>query len=120
MAPFSNPYLSQRFRALIWACLDFELIRSAIFFAERYFYIDPENHDARHLYALALMRSSQKLSALHLVDLPSEARCGSCVEIYVQCCDALGRYRQGREALEACLNNGGMLENGESKIIDPL
>lgn len=117
MAPISNPYLSQRFRSLIWSCFDFDLLRTATFFAERYFYVDQENHEARHLFALALMRSGQKLSALHLVDLPNEARCGSCIEIYVQCCDALGRHRQGREALEAYLNNGGLTDNGRGSII---
>ncbi|KAF8590524.1 TPR-like protein [Ramaria rubella] len=107
MTSISNPYLSQRFRTLIWSCLDFELLRTATFFAERYFYVDQENHEARHLFATALLKSGQTQSALHLVDLPAEARCSSCVEIYAQCCNTLGRYRNGREALEMCISDGG-------------
>lgn len=107
MSSISNPYLSQRFRTLIWSCLDLELLRTATFFAERYFYVDQDNHEARHLFALALLKSGQAHSALHLVDLPIEARCSSCVETYAQCCNALGRYRQGHEALDMCTDNGG-------------
>ena len=119
MASISNPYLSQRFRSLIWSCLDFDLLRTATFFAERYFYVDQDNHEARHLFALALLKSGQAQSALHLVDLPAEARCSSCVEIYAQCCNTLGRYRQGREALEMCINNGGPSDLGAYATVVP-
>ena len=112
MAPISNPYLSQRFRSLIWSCLDFDILRTAIFYAERYFYVDQSNHEARHLFALALLKSGQKLSALRLVDLPDETCCSSCVEIYAQCCNALGRYTQGRDALKKCLDMGGPSDLG--------
>lgn len=107
MASISNPYLSQRFRTLVWWYLDFDLVKTATFFAERYFYVDQDNHEARHLYATSLFRSGQTQSALYLVDLPREVRCSVCVELYVQCCNKLGRYRQGREALESCLSTGG-------------
>lgn len=112
MTSISNPYLSQRFRSLIWSCLDVDLVKTATFYAERYFFVDQENHEARHLYATSLLRSGQTQSALYLVDLPQESRCSVCVELYVQCCNKLGRYRQGREALEACLNSGGPSDLG--------
>lgn len=116
MASISNPYLSQRFRSLIWSCLDFELLKTATFFSERYFYVDQDNHEARHLFATALLKSGQMLSALHLVDLPTELRCHGCIEIYAQCCHFLGRYRQGREALEKSFDTGGPSDQGEPKL----
>ncbi|KIJ32451.1 hypothetical protein M422DRAFT_783439 [Sphaerobolus stellatus SS14] len=119
MASISNRYLSQRFRPLIWSCLDFDLLRTATFFAERYFYIDQENHEARHLFALTLLKSEQKLSALHLVDLLHPS-CPSCIEIYAQCCNALGRYIQGREALRKCLQMGGPSDLGPHRESKPV
>jgi len=117
MTSISNPYLSQRFRSLIWSCLDFELLKTAAFFAERYFYVDQDNHEARHLFATALLKSGQMLSALHLVDLPAESRCHGCIEIYAQCCQKLGRYRQGREALEKSIDTGGPSDLGVPKLL---
>lgn len=97
------PQLCQRFQALVWSCLDSDLTKSAIFYAEKYFTIDENNHDARHLYATALLRESQPFSALHLVDIPADARCSGCLEIKAKCCTLLGRHRQARDALEETL-----------------
>ncbi|KAH9977216.1 TPR-like protein [Lactifluus volemus] len=98
-------YLSKHFNTLIWACLDTDLHKSAIFYAERYFALDHGNHDARHLYATAMLRANQPHSALHLVNLPQDQRCNGCFEIKAKCCSALGRHRQAREALEDILKN---------------
>lgn len=95
--------LSEQFNSLIWSCLDAELYRSAVFYAERYFVNDPTNHDARHLYATALLRAGQPHSANHLVKQASESRCGGCLEIKARCCTALGRYRQAQAALQDSL-----------------
>ena len=103
--PTYLPYLFKRFSSLIWACLDAELYKSAIFYAERYFALDHENHDARHLYANAMLRANQPHSALHLVNLPQDQRCNGCLEIKSKCCSTLGRHRQAREALEDILKN---------------
>ena len=105
--PTFLPYLSRRFNTLIWACLDADLHKSAIFYAERYFALDHGNHDARHLYATAMLRANQPHSALHLVNLPlpPDQRCNGCFEIKAKCCSTLGRHRQAREALEDILKN---------------
>ncbi|KAI0290448.1 TPR-like protein [Russula brevipes] len=96
--PTYLPYLFKRFNSLIWACLDADLHKSAIFYAERYFALDHGNHDARHLYANVMLRANQPHSALHL-------RCNGCLEIKAKCCSTLGRHRQAREALEDILKN---------------
>lgn len=104
-APASLPCLAQRFQALVWSCIDCELNRSAVFFAERYFALNQQSHDARHLYATALLREGQPYSALCLVNLNREQQCSGCLEIKGRCCTVLGRYRQAREALEECMKD---------------
>ncbi|KAI0303421.1 hypothetical protein B0F90DRAFT_1370535 [Multifurca ochricompacta] len=103
--PTFLPYLSKRFNSLIWACLDADLHKSAIFYAERYFALDHGNHDARHLYATVMLRANQPHSALHLVNLPPDQHCNGCLEIKSKCCSTLGRNRQAREALDDILKN---------------
>jgi anaphase-promoting complex subunit 3 len=103
--PTYLPYLFKRFNTLIWACLDADLHKSAVFYAERYFALDHGNHDARHLYANVMLRANQPHSALHLVNLPQDLRCNGCLEIKAKCCSTLGRHRQAREALEDVLKN---------------
>ncbi|KAI0062242.1 TPR-like protein [Artomyces pyxidatus] len=103
--PTFLPLLSQRFSALVWSCLDADLFKTAVFYAERYFALDTENHDARHLYATAMLRAGQPHSALHLVNMPPDHRCSGCSEIKAKCCSALGRHRQAREALEESLKD---------------
>ncbi|KAI6166981.1 TPR-like protein [Pisolithus thermaeus] len=105
----SSPLIGQRFQSLIWTCLDLELARSALFYAERYYALDMDNHDARHLYATALLRSRRPHSALKVVSDPEQTRCNGCLEIRAECYSALGRHRQAREALEARLQDSGDL-----------
>ncbi|KAI1787926.1 protein prenylyltransferase [Ganoderma leucocontextum] len=100
-----TPQLCQRYSSLVWHFLDADLHKSALFYAERYFVLDPKNHDARHLYATALLQAGQPHSAHKLVNLPADNRCTGCVGIIAKCCAAMGRHRQAREALEACLRD---------------
>ncbi|KAK0197270.1 hypothetical protein F5146DRAFT_1014772 [Armillaria mellea] len=104
-SPAFQAQVSQRFQALIWACLDSDLTRSAVFYAERYFAINTPTHDARHLYATALLREGQTYSALAIVNIARQQQCSGCLEIKAKCCTALGRYRQAREALEETLQD---------------
>ncbi|PCH38327.1 TPR-like protein [Wolfiporia cocos MD-104 SS10] len=100
-----SPHLCQRFSTLVWSCLDADLHKSALFYAERYFALDTSNHDARHLYATALLRSGQPHSAFFFVNLPVQSCCSGCLEIKAKCCSALGRHREAREALEESLQD---------------
>ncbi|KAG1756463.1 uncharacterized protein EDB91DRAFT_1092788 [Suillus paluster] len=104
-SPAFLPQIAQRFQTLIWTCLDFDLVRSAVFYAERYLVIDENNHDARHLYATALLRSGQPHSGLQLVSGVQQSRCSGCLEIKGKCCAALGRHRLAREAFDASLQD---------------
>jgi anaphase-promoting complex subunit 3 len=101
----TSPHVGHRFQALIWTCLDYDLVQSAVFYAERYHVMDEQNHDARHLYATALLRARQPHSALYIVSSTEQAKCSGCLEIKGQCCMALSRYRQAHEALEAALED---------------
>lgn len=98
--PSFFPALAARFTALIWSLLDAGLAKSGLFYAERYFALDDTNHDARHLYATALLRALQTHSALFLVNHREDAvPCRACYEIKAQCCEKLGRHRQAHQAL---------------------
>lgn len=103
MNPPSSHYLGIRLRSLIWSCLDCDLIRSAIFFAERYYCVDPQNHQAIHLYANTLFRGGHTHSALNVVN---DMTCWGCVEVYSRCCNALGRFRDGQVALSRIMDGG--------------
>lgn len=111
------PYLRQRFHTLVWSCLDSDLAKSAVFYAERYYAMDQQNHDARHLYATSLLRAGQTYSAMFLVNLPAEVRCSGCFEIKARCCTALGRHRQAREALEETLQDATYTRTGSASDI---
>ncbi|KAF8320406.1 TPR-like protein [Clavulina sp. PMI_390] len=97
-------YVALRLRTLIWSCLDCDLISSALFFSERYFCIDPENHEARHLFATSLLKAGQVHSALHRVQ---DQNCSGCSRIYSDCCAQLGRFREAEEAMRRCMNKDG-------------
>ncbi|KIY51024.1 TPR-like protein [Fistulina hepatica ATCC 64428] len=96
----SNSHLAQQFQSLIWSCLDADLTRSAIFYAERYFATDQNSHDARHIYATALLRDGDVYPALRLVTTPPDRACYLCLDIKAKCCTKLGRQRQARDAIE--------------------
>ena len=108
MPPDHKQIKHEIWRQHIYGCLDVELYRSAVFYAERYFAIfrdSPEardSHEARHIYATTLLRSGQPHSAFHLVNLPKDQACNVCYEVKAKCCTALGRHRKAREALEQC------------------
>lgn len=104
-SPSFASYVPGRFQALIWSCLDASLPKSAVFYAERYFSLDRTNHDARHLYATALLRCGQTHSAMGLVNVASDQRCSGCSVVKAECCTKLGRHSQAGEALEESLTD---------------
>ncbi|KAF8212407.1 hypothetical protein K438DRAFT_1806461 [Mycena galopus ATCC 62051] len=113
-APSFQPYLSQRFQTLIWSCLDSDLTKTAVFYAERYFAMEPQSHEARHLYATALLLQGQPHSALTLVKVPREQQCIGCLELKAKCCTALGRHRQAKEALEESLRDANLASSASA------
>lgn len=103
--------LSQRYQTLIWFCLDCDLARTAVFYAERYFSIH-QIHASRHLYALSLLRLGQTYPALALVTMPEAKTCSGCLELKAKCCTALGRFRQAAEALNDAMQHSSYNANG--------
>lgn len=101
-APFDTQ-LSLRFQSVIWSCLDAELTRTAVFYAERFYIASGGSHVSRHLCALALLKEGQTYSALHYVNIEAGQQCSGCLELKAKCCTALGRFRQASEALEASM-----------------
>ncbi|KZT52482.1 TPR-like protein [Calocera cornea HHB12733] len=101
--------LQVRLRSLAWYCLDEDLNRSAVFYAERLYCLDPSNHDSRHLYATAMLRNGQTPSAAYVV---TNLDCLECTRIYARCCEVQGRNRLGRDALEESLRRNGTASLG--------
>ncbi|PPQ68934.1 hypothetical protein CVT25_009028 [Psilocybe cyanescens] len=108
------PHLRQRFQSLVWSCLDSDLTKTAVFYAERHFAMDRTNHESRHLYATALLREGQTHSALHLVNGAQDELCTGCMEIKANCSIKLGRHRQAREALENTLHDTNYVSSASS------
>lgn len=106
--------LAKKYRQLVWSSLDCDLPKTALFYAERYFYSSQQsNHDARHLLAETMMRCGQVHSAQNVV---KDMGCAGCAEILSQCCTKLGRYRQAEDALRATFTKGRLPEvPGESE-----
>jgi anaphase-promoting complex subunit 3 len=98
-------------------CLDSDLTRTAVFYAERYYAMDQSNHDACHLYATALLREGQTHSAMHIVANANDSLCSGCLEIKSKCLGVLGRHREARDALEQTLQDAGYTPTGS--FLDP-
>ncbi|KAI0831089.1 protein prenylyltransferase [Trametes gibbosa] len=110
VTPISPPI---RYDTLIWSLVDAGLHKSALFYAERYFVENVENHDAQHLYATVLIEAGQPHSAHRIINVPTarrDERCIGCLNILAKCSMQLGRHRQAREAFEACLQEMQALE----------
>jgi len=107
-------HLATCYTNIIWMCLDSELVQSAVFFAERYYALDHNNHDARHIFVTALLRAGRKNSALFLLRDHRCSNCCGCQHLKAQTCNLLGRHREAREALEASLSDPGYVPTRKS------
>lgn len=110
----------QRLTSLIHRCLEAELFKTALFYAERLFAMDGTNHDSRHLLSGVLLKMDQPHSALHLVTRPQDESCSGCYLMSAKCNEALFRPRKAREmtlrALEI-IESSGSSQSG--KYPDP-
>lgn len=109
-----SQHLATCYTNIIWMCLDSELFQSAVFFAERYYALDHNNHDARHIFATTLLHAGRKNSALSLLRDHRCSNCCGCQHLKAQTCNLLGRHREAREALEASLSDPGYVPTRES------
>jgi len=112
--PTVSRHLATCYTNIIWVCLDSDLVQSAVFFAERYYALDHNNHDARHIFVTALLRAGRKNSALSLLKDHRCTNCCGCQHLKAQTCGLLGRHREAREALEASLSDPGYVPTRES------
>lgn len=112
--PTASRLLATCYTDIIWMCLDSELVQSAVFFAERYYALDHNNHDARHIFATALLHAGRKNSALSLLRDHRCTGCCGCQHLKAQTCNLLGRHTEAREALEASLSVPGYVPTRES------
>ena len=112
--PAVSRHLATSYTSIIWMCLDAELAQSAAFFAERYYALDHNNHDARHIFVTALLRAGRKNSALFLLRDHRCSNCRGCQHLKAQTCSLLGRHREAREALEASLGDPGYTPTRQS------
>lgn len=116
--PTVSRHLATYYTNIIWTCLDSELAQSAVFFAERYYALDHNNHDARHIFVTALLHAGRKNSALSLLRDYRCSDCCGCQHLKAQTCNLLGRHRDAREALEVSLSDSGYVPTRES-ILNP-
>ena len=107
-------HLATCYTNITWMCLDSELVQSAVFFAERYYALDHNNHDARHIFVTALLHAGRKNSALSLLRDYRCSDCCGCQHLKARTCNLLGRHREAREALEASLSDPGYVPTRES------
>jgi hypothetical protein len=112
--PTVSQHLATCYTNIIWMCLDSELAQSAVFFAERYYALDHNNHDARHIFVTALLHAGRKNSALSLLRDYRCSNCSGCQHLKSQTCNLLGRHREAREALETSLSDPGYVPTRES------
>ncbi|KAG8810830.1 anaphase-promoting complex subunit cdc27, partial [Serendipita sp. 400] len=83
--------VAQRLTTLIHRYLDAELLKTALFYAERLFAMDGTNHDSRHLLANVMLKLDQPHSALHLATRPQDEPCTGCLYIAARCNEKLQR-----------------------------
>ena len=114
LPPTISRHLATFYTNIIWMCLDSELVQSAVFFAERYYALDHNNHDARHIFVTALLNAGRKNSALSLLRDYRCSSCCGCQHLRAQTCNLLGRHREAREALEASLSDPTYVPTRES------
>ncbi|KAF9792339.1 hypothetical protein BJ322DRAFT_1206970 [Thelephora terrestris] len=105
LPPTVSQHLATCYTNIIWMCLDSELAQSAVFFAERYYALDHNNHDARHIFVTTLLHAGRKNSALSLLRDHRCSNCCGCQHLKAQTCNLLGRHREAREALESSLSD---------------
>ncbi|KAE8454182.1 hypothetical protein EG329_005107 [Mollisiaceae sp. DMI_Dod_QoI] len=100
MAP-SNTCVVNQLRQLIYYHLDNNLLKNALFYAERLAAIDSRSTESAHLLSLCHLRLGDNASAYEYSKLAGSrgAQLG-CAYVFAQACFALHRYKDGISALE--------------------
>ncbi|KAG8759045.1 anaphase-promoting complex subunit cdc27 [Serendipita sp. 396] len=96
--------VAQRLTTLIHRYLDAELLKTALFYAERLFAMDGTNHDSRHLLANVMLKLDQPHSALHLATRPQDEPCAGCLYIAARCNEKLQRPGKSKDLMSKALH----------------
>ena len=101
MAPSTSPHIVSQLRQLVYYQLDNNLLKNALFLADRLHAYDQKNAEATYLLALCQHQSGLCKSAFDTAR--SQANRGThlgCAYIFAQSCLELGRYADGISVLE--------------------
>lgn len=100
MAPV-NPCVVSQFRQLVYYNIDNNLLKNALFYAERLSAYDHRSNEASHLLALCHLRLGDNASAYEYSKAAGlrGAHLG-CAYVFAQAALALERYKDGIQALE--------------------
>jgi anaphase-promoting complex subunit 3 len=119
MAP-ANPYIATQLRQLIYYNLDNNLVRNALFLADRLHAYEPRSAEASYLLALCHLHSGQPKTAWeHSRNAGSRGNHLGCSYVFAQACLDLGKYLEGITALERC-RPVWVTKNHWSKIADSI
>ncbi|KAF7936559.1 uncharacterized protein EAE97_007925 [Botrytis byssoidea] len=96
-----NPCITNQLCQLIYYHIDNNLLKNALFFAERLHAYTPKGPESSYLLSLCYLRLGDYASAFEVVKSPN-IRSGhlGCAYIYAQACLALGKLKEGILALE--------------------
>ncbi|PQE19833.1 hypothetical protein CJF32_00008790 [Rutstroemia sp. NJR-2017a WRK4] len=99
--PTVNPFVTSQLYQLIYYHIDNNLLKNALFFAERLHAYEPKNHETSYLLALCHLRLGDNASAFEYAKVPGmRGQHLGCSYVYAQACLALSKYNQGIVALE--------------------
>ncbi|KAJ5103069.1 anaphase-promoting complex subunit cdc27 [Penicillium argentinense] len=98
---FSGGHVGSQLRHFIYYHLDNNMIRNALFLAERYHAHEPRSLEAQYLISLCHLLNGEMKSALEFSE-PAAGRGlhAGCVYVYAQACLDLEKYLEGATALE--------------------
>lgn len=97
----STGHVASQLRHIIYYHLDNNLIRNALFLAERLHAYEPRSFEAQYLLSLCHLHNGEIKAALEFSQ-PSGSRGlhAGCSYVYAQACLDLGKYLDGATALE--------------------
>lgn len=99
----STGHVASQLRHIIYYHLDNNLIRNALFLAERLHAYEPRSFEAQYLLSLCHLHNGEIKAALEFSQASgSRGMHAGCAYVYAQACLDVGKYLDGATALERC------------------
>lgn len=99
----STGHVASQLRHIIYYHLDNNLIRNALFLAERLHAYEPRSFEAQYLLSLCHLHNGEIKAALEFSQASgSRGMHAGCAYIFAQACLDVGKYSDGAAALERC------------------